>query len=378
MNILFITLKLILKGIKYRFYKLTGISPATEILSLEITQRCIARCIMCNIWKTPHDNPECSVKEWINLLSARELKNLKELDITGGEPFIRNDLPELLGNICELKSSNLKKLKSIAITSNGFLTDTILPVLDEILPVMEENKLDLIIVFAMDAIGEIHNKIRNFKNGWDKLNTTIQGAIKARKKYGNLIIGLKTTILPVNINELDSIMEYAERNNLFTIISPCIITKNRYNNTDLENNLIFSENDISKMIGFYASPRFLWSYHKDMLVNFFKNKKVKKPCSAGFNYYFIRSTGDIFSCPLIKANLGNFKNSPLKEILTSKTAKNFRKQSGKFKECISCTEPGLERYALPFEGFHYLKIMFKSGGKNFLSLHQHMGLDKYF
>ena len=139
-----IFLKLLLKGIKYRFYKLSGVSPDTEILSLEITQRCIAKCIMCNIWKTPHDSPECTAEEWIKLLSSPELKKLKELDITGGEPFLRDDLPLLLKGICYLKDTNLKELRSVAITSNGFLTQKILEIVEEILPIMKEKNLDLI------------------------------------------------------------------------------------------------------------------------------------------------------------------------------------------------------------------------------------------
>ena len=53
------------------------------------------------------------------------------------------------------------------------------------------------------------------------------------------------------------------------------------------------------------------------------------------------------------------------------------KRSEPFVECRSCTEPGLERYALPFEGFHYLKLLLSLGKSDFLAFHAHMGLDKY-
>lgn len=36
-------------------------------------------------------------------------------------------------------------------------------------------KVNLVIVCAMDAIGEVHEKIRNYKEAWAKVNETIQG-----------------------------------------------------------------------------------------------------------------------------------------------------------------------------------------------------------
>jgi len=105
---------------------------------------------------------------------------------------------------------------------------------------------------------------------------------------------------------------------------------------------------------------------------------MEKPCSAGFNYFFIRSTGDLYSCPIIDQLLGNVKDTPLEKLIRSTEAARFRRNILEHPECALCTEPGLERYALPFEGFHYLRQYFKLGRKGFSSLHRHMGLDKYF
>jgi sulfatase maturation enzyme AslB (radical SAM superfamily) len=233
-------------------------------------------------------------------------------------------------------------------------------------------------VCAMDAIGEIHEKIRNYPDAWSKVNETIQGLKRLKEVFANLVIGLKTTILPVNVGQLEGIVQYANANDLFTIISPCIITEARYLNPDRAHDLVFSREDIQKMIGFYKSKAFRWSYHGDTLLQYLKIGKTKKPCSCGFNYFFVRSTGQLFLCPLIDFNIGNIKETPLKDLLFSEKASQFRRNIGKFSECRRCTEPGLERYALPYEGFTYLSLLLKKGGREFLQLHQHMGLDKYF
>ena len=364
-------------GIRFQYLKWTGKPGRPQAVSLEITHDCIAKCIMCNIWKIPHEVPNLSMDDWIHLLSSDFFSDLRELDVTGGEPFVRKDLLDLFIGVCELKQSNLKALKSIAITTNGFLTRRVLGYTEEILQRLGNKHIDLVMVCAMDAIGEIHEKIRNYPDAWSKVNETIQGLKRLREKFSNLIIGLKTTILPINVGELEGLVQYADLNYLFTIISPCIITNARYLNPDRADDLVFGQEDIEKMIKFYESEHFKWSYHRDALVQCFKTGMMKKPCSCGFNYFFVRSTGELFLCPLINISLGNIKETPVTDLFFSEKASQFRRKIGKFPECQRCTEPGLERYALPYEGFTYLSLLLKTGKSNFLQLHRHMGLDKY-
>jgi sulfatase maturation enzyme AslB (radical SAM superfamily) len=331
---------------------------------------------MCNIWRS-QEVEELSVEDWINLLSSTFFSELRELDITGGEPFLRKDLLDLIDGLSYLKDDHLRKVKSLAITTNGFLTHRILESTEKILEILEPKEIHLIMALAMDGVGEVHDKIRNYKDAWMKVNETIQGLKHLRKSMKNLVIGVKTTVLPQNVNQLENISTYADQNELFTIISPCIITANRYRNIDRKDDLAFSENDMKRMIQFYRSGHFQWDFHGNRLVKYLETGVMKKPCSAGFNYFFIRSNGDVYPCPLIKSKLGNVKETGVEDLLFSKTASSFRKRVGKHEECRTCTEPGLERYALPFEGFTYLSLLMRMGERDFLKLHYHMGLDKY-
>lgn len=368
---------LFINGLHYRYQKISGNPGRPQAVSLEITHKCIARCIMCNIWRIPGDQPELSIEEWLELLSSNLLSDLRELDITGGEPYLLDDVDLLFSGISRLKNRSLKSLKSVSVTTNGFLTERVIEKTEMILKDFKKADMELVVVCAMDATGDIHEKIRNVKDAWSKVNRTIDGLIKLRGKYKNLIIGLKTTILPENINELDKISRYAEERDLFMIISPCIITRGRYLNKDIEKNLVFSEDDKKKMIRFFKGNQFRWSFHAENLVKYFETGYMKKPCTCGFNYFFTRSSGEIFLCPLVDQSIGNIKEKTLEELFTSDKAKNIRKKVGKFPECRNCTEPGLERYALPYEGFSYLRMLMKQGSKDFVELHSHLGLEKY-
>lgn len=372
-----ITSRLLYHGLKFKFLKQIGRPGAIQAISLEVTHKCIARCIMCNIWKIPNNVPDLPMEAWLSLLSSPLLLDLRELDITGGEPFLRDDLLDLFSGICALKERNLKRLKSIAITTNGLLTRRVLETTEDILEILKDRGLDLVVVCAMDAVGELHDRIRNYGHAWSKVDRTIQGLKDLRERYPSLIIGLKTTILPVNVGGLDEIAAYADSNQLFTIISPCIITNVRYLNPDRETDLLFSEEDKKKITDFYGKNRFKWSYHAEALIGYFRTGRIRKPCTCGFNYFFVRSNGQLFLCPLIDSSPGNIQEASLKDLFRSRKARESRRMIGRHPECLKCTEPGLERYALPFEGFSYLSIMFRMGRKEFLKLHNHMGLDKY-
>jgi MoaA/NifB/PqqE/SkfB family radical SAM enzyme len=365
-------------GIRFRCQRVSGSMSKPKAVSLELTHRCVARCIMCNIWRIPADTPSLSGPEWISLLTRELFTELVELDITGGEPFLQGGLADLLMEVCRLKTRHLVSLRSIAITTNGFLTRRVLDATGKILSEAKQCGVTLVMVCAMDAIGETHDAIRRYPGGWQRVHQTIQGLLRLRMAFPNLIIGLKTTILPATVEHLDAIVRYAARHNLFTIISPCIITKGRYLNQNLGQELTFKPEQIEQMMRFFRNNRSRWSFHDDHLVRYFQTGRMTKPCSCGFNYFFIRSQGDLHLCPMVGASPGNVTQTPIDTLLTSQAAARIRRRIGRFPECRHCTEPGLERYSLPYEGWTYLSMLPKMGRRRFRQMHRDMGLDKYF
>jgi MoaA/NifB/PqqE/SkfB family radical SAM enzyme len=361
-------------ALRYRLLKVTGKPGIPQALSIEVTHRCIAKCLMCNIWKIPSSVKDLAMEEWLNFLSSPLFSDLRELDITGGEPFLREDLVDLIKGVLQL---DLKRLRSIAITTNALLGDRVVEGVDQILMALRNRAIDLVIVCAMDAAGDLHDKIRNFKGAWPKLDKTIQGLMRLKETCPGLILGLKTTVLPMNVDELDGIVRYADDRGLFTIISPSIITEGRYLNLDKAETLVFQAAEIEKLKRFYDKQTSRWIYHGEKLVEYFDRGAVKKPCSCGFNYFFVRSTGDVFLCPLVNLTIGNIGSTPVEDMLNSTKACWFRRRIGKHPPCHRCTEPGLERYGLPYEGLAYLLLISRLGKRKFLEFHEHMGLDKY-
>ena len=79
-----------------------------------VTYRCNARCTMCNRYKCP-SKPE----EEISIETIKKLPKMYFTNITGGEPFIRDDLEKVVEEL-------YKKSDRIVISTNGFFTDRII------------------------------------------------------------------------------------------------------------------------------------------------------------------------------------------------------------------------------------------------------------
>jgi len=128
------------------------------------------------------------------------------------------------------------------------------------------------------------------------------------------------------------------------------------------------------------------------------NSLILKLLTNGIRYRYLRTTGnpakphavsiEITQRCIARCIMCNIWQSQevvelstedwIEDLFLPKTASSFRKWIGRHPECQPCTGPGLERYALPFEGFTYLLLMRKIGKRDFFKLHHHMGLDKYF
>ena len=66
----------------------------TSIANFTVSNMCNGRCTTCNIWKIdPHPGPTLKQISGFFDENKETLRNLKIIQLTGGEPFLRDDLP---------------------------------------------------------------------------------------------------------------------------------------------------------------------------------------------------------------------------------------------------------------------------------------------
>ena len=146
-----------------------------------VTYRCNAKCTMCNRYKCP-SMPE----EEISLETIKKLPPMYFTNITGGEPFIREDL-EAIVEILKEKSDR------IVISTNGFFTDRIIALC--------KKYPDIGIRISIEGTEQTNNEIRGLENGYQRGYQTL---LKL-KEMGIKDIGFGMTVQDRNAKDLVAI-----------------------------------------------------------------------------------------------------------------------------------------------------------------------------
>ncbi|MCK5252009.1 MAG: radical SAM protein, partial [Thermoplasmata archaeon] len=122
-----------------------------KFLIYQTTVRCNSKCRMCNIWQMePGD--ELTLQEFDRLLMDPFMKGIRWVNLTGGEPFLRKDLPEMI----DILAKRCPKLEIIAIPTNGFLPDRIEKAVERSIDLLEDTDVLLSVTVSIDGVGEQH------------------------------------------------------------------------------------------------------------------------------------------------------------------------------------------------------------------------------
>ena len=125
-----------------------------RLLTYIVTFTCNARCVMCDSWRKP--NEDLSLAELDRIFA--QLPQLDAVRLSGGEPFVRKDLPEIV----ELVRGRLSPLL-LHITSNGFLSDRIVQLCET-----RDRSLPLQLLISIDGVGDKHDRVRGIAHAYDR------------------------------------------------------------------------------------------------------------------------------------------------------------------------------------------------------------------
>ena len=92
--------------------------PLPKSLNLMVTDVCNSSCKMCNVW-TKKQEKELTPSELRNILCDPLFNKLNYVGVSGGEPTLREDFPELI----KILHTNMPKAK-FAMTTHGMNPDT--------------------------------------------------------------------------------------------------------------------------------------------------------------------------------------------------------------------------------------------------------------
>ena len=275
---------------------------------LVATYRCNARCHMCNTWQFP-STPE----QEMDPKYYEKFPELDFLNITGGEPFLREELEDIVKIV-------KKKAKRICISTNGYYTD-------KIVALAEKFNGEIGIRISIEGLPAANDELRGLENGFDHgLRTLLQ-----LKRMGMKDIGFGITISDRNSADILELYELAKH---LEVEFATAVVHNAYYFHKFDNAITKKEEiseNVRKLIRelFKSKKPKNWAraYFNHGIINYVHGGERLLPCHMGENIFLCEPWGDIKACNVLDESMGNIKEQSFEEIWNSERAAEVRKMA---------------------------------------------------
>jgi MoaA/NifB/PqqE/SkfB family radical SAM enzyme len=317
---------------------------APTFLVFSVTGQCNARCGIC--FYHGHVNQrrnELTLPEIERF--SRKFGPLLSLVLTGGEPFMRQDLPE----ICKIFYKNNDAF-AINISTNGFFSEQIEKAARQIL--RDCKKAVLSIDLSIDDLGEKHDRMRGLPDAFNKMLDTHDRLLKLKKSYPNLWVKANTTFCAYNQDRMGEIRKGIKRDFNFDDHSISLIIGNP---RDSHANKISLE-AYAKSVRQYEKEKKAGSkglierllsilrteVHDEILRSVYE-KTPRFKCTALKKVIFIDEVGDLYPCGMIKDSLGSLRENGYdpRKIMRSSRAREVAAQQGIHSGCYCQWDCGI-------------------------------------
>jgi radical SAM protein with 4Fe4S-binding SPASM domain len=279
-----------------------------------ITSRCNLHCKHCfyldNLNKY---NNDLSLEEIDKM--TRGTGNLLWVALTGGEPFLRHDIADIV----EIFHRNTN-FYLLTISTNGLQTQDTINAVRKMC--QKTNNAHILIYTSLDGLEETHEKIRGASGIFKKSLRTIAELKELKAEFSNLGVGTITTINAQNQSEMKDLALFIKNE-----IKPDTMTINmlrgkprttQLGKIELKNYFDFinvqQEGWISGDLGYFnifaktiVQKREM--RQKKIISSIFNTNKYVIPCQAAHISCIMNEKGDLYPCEILDMKIGNIRKA---------------------------------------------------------------------
>lgn len=275
--------------------------------SIILTYRCNAKCNMCDVWHYP-----TKPAEEIGLDVIEKLPDMFFTNITGGEPFVRKDIEEIVTLL-------RKKTQRIVISTNGYFTEKIISLC--------RKYPDIGIRISIEGQKETNDAIRCIPDGHARTMKTLY----TLRDMGIKDIGFGMTVQ--DMNAMDMVPLYELSKELGYEFATATLHNSHYfhksDNAIHDKNMVIWEFEklIDQLLKSKRPKDWFRAYFNYGLINYINGNNRLLPCEMGQDGFFMDPFGDILPCNGMgeKQPMGNLREQSWDDIQNSKRACEVRK-----------------------------------------------------
>ena len=310
------------------------------VLIYNCTWVCDARCTMCSNWKWGDRKSDMTLEQLEPVMSHPFWGAVENLNISGGEPTTRNDLPQMV----ELFHRHLPRLRKIGINTTGLTPTRAIPMLTRIVEFCASQGILISIRVSLDGIGDVHNQVRDVKRGFEKASRTIEAMQALAATHDNFQFGIASTIFATNMEDAENILAWARTKGLDVVFNMLRFTDAMLHNKELQEKIGFHEREEAFMRKFFldrvqeesvlSGQSFMYLHYADMIANGYQRTM---PCPFQSQGLLLNPNGDLHYCENSQ-KLGNVLDDSA-ESLYFKAENLMHRQYLKDQVCTTCLSP---------------------------------------
>lgn len=294
-------------------------------MDLALTFRCQNDCIHCYAGG-PHETPELSTQQWKQVIDKLSDIGVFIITFTGGEPTLREDLPDLL------KYAQEKGIVTGLITNGRKLKD------QSYVKLLEKAGLDFVQVTIESHKSEVHDKMTNAVGSWTETVAGIKNAVNSE-----IYVSTNTTLSKNNAEDFLQTVNFIKSlgvaafgcNSLIYSGKADSISQKFALTTEALTMLLPEIHEKANEINL----KFLWYTPTQYCqLNPIQLGLGIKSCTAAMINACVSTNGDVFPCQSYFESLGNILTEPWEKIWDSPLAVKLRNRDYVELKCTECPQ----------------------------------------
>lgn len=297
-----------------------------SIAQWDVNNDCNLNCKHCRVLDKNKKDPQLTLKEAKELLAQLYYCGITKLNLSGGEPFIRKDIFEIL--------DYAQRFEDIVITTNCTLLDE---AKCKKLTQYPNTRLSI----SLDGIEQIHDEFRGKKGTFKKVVDTLPILNENNIKYS-----IRYTLSRDTIKDAKEVLKLAAENgaqdfNTRRVIltgnasEELLISNEEYKNIIKE---LIQESKKLKIKFRTGDPTLIPIFPEIFGIDLKDAEQYYAGCEAGDEIIYVDYKGNVGACSYIPMFADNIKDKPLDEILKNNKLFVILRQykenlKGKCQEC---------------------------------------------
>jgi len=270
------------------------VGPTHAIIA--VTDRCNARCVMCDIWQKPA-GAELRPEDYARLPSS-----LREINVTGGEPLLRGDL----AGVIQAMRRQCPGAR-IVLSTNGLLPTR----LEDLLKVVK----GITVRISLDGMDGLHDRIRGIDGAFDK----VLESIEISRRGGVTDLGLSATMTRHNAGRVREVQDFAREHGLeFTVTvahSSSFFFGDQSSEEPDSGPAVADMEAIRSRLYESTSPKeWFRAYYVSGLIDVILGSPRPIDCHAGRDFFYMDPEGNVYPCHILERRMGNIMDKSFEQM----------------------------------------------------------------